>query len=399
MKLITICILFFISAIIVWSIKRLGSNEKYYTEKTPEEICTIWRNWKIKFDDNMYVYNPYTEDYDIIKNGKKYYEIDDMCEQFEPIRLSYKDRVIPEYLKVLYKLVGNVTQKPICTEKYSRDSQFGLWRTDANCTTRSQVLYDENKAESVSFFPNECNLTNTCKPEDYSCSIMSGKWIPYTGDYISLTEKPYINANDLQIDHTVPLQNAWINGACKWDKQLREVFSNDRTPGHLSVMVRYLNTSKGEYTPYRWLPPIGKERYISNWIAVKYRYNLKLSPYEFNILHKLLSVYKVFIPDTKIGENEPIGSSIIKFEEGFTDDLLKTETAKLLGRNFLASFPKGIYKICANVSPKNYSQNTTNDLKIVRNKLKQDNNYLQFGVLRPEIVDALSDYQMCKLFI
>jgi hypothetical protein len=390
-----------ISIILILFINYNLFTNEYYTENHNEEICKMWRNWKNKPYDKEYIFDPYKLDFTILKNSSRYYEIDNNCEQYEPIRSPYKDKNIPDYLRVLYKLLNNnnVVKQSICTEKYIREDQFGNWRNIIKCNTRSHVLYDENKADYIKFFPNECDLDNSCTSKDYNCSIMEGKWIPYTGDYISLSEKPYTNSNDLQIDHTVPLQNAWINGACNWSKELRIVYTNDRTPGHLSIMVKYLNTDKKENTPYKWLPPINKERYISNWIAVKYRYNLKLSIYEFNTLHKLLETYKIFIPDKLIDENEPIGSSILKFEEGFIDDLIKTPISKKLSRSFLYSFPKDIYKVCSNISPKNDSKNSTKDLELLRTKIKENNNFLNFGILRSEIIDSLNDYSLCNLII
>jgi len=93
---------------------------------------------------------------------------------------------------------------------------------------------------------------------------MEGEWTPYTGDYINKNNtKLYKNSSELQIDHTVPLKNAYICGACKWTEEQRNVYANDRTPGHLSIMVNYLNTEKGDNTPYKWLPPVNELRYIT----------------------------------------------------------------------------------------------------------------------------------------
>jgi hypothetical protein len=60
---------------------------------------------------------------------------------------------------------------------------------------------------------------------DEECSITSGEWLdPYTGTTLEVS-------GDVDIDHIVPLANAWRSGANDWDESQREAYAND--PGVL----------------------------------------------------------------------------------------------------------------------------------------------------------------------
>lgn len=61
-------------------------------------------------------------------------------------------------------------------------------------------------------------------------------------------------------------------------------------------MAVYLNTEKGSKHPGHWLPIKNKLRYVSNWIAIKYRYNLNM--------------YRDFKSDTPIKPGENKGDSL-----------------------------------------------------------------------------------------
>ncbi|MGW8556634.1 GmrSD restriction endonuclease domain-containing protein [Streptomyces tubercidicus] len=90
---------------------------------------------------------------------------------------------------------------------YERDT-FGLW-TDADhdgCDTCWESLL----AEAVK------------KPrQGKSCQLTGGTWRSYYDD------KTVTDACKLDIDHVVPLAEAWDFGASKWSAQRREQYAND----------------------------------------------------------------------------------------------------------------------------------------------------------------------------
>ena len=147
---------------------------------------------------------------------------------------------------------------------YSR-SLFKHW-VDADgdgCDTREEVLI----AESLT------------KPQvdAYGCKVVEGDWFsPYEGG-------TYTQPGDLDIDHMVPLAEAWGSGARRWTTAVREAFANDLAYGRsLIAVTASSNRSKGEQDPAEWLPPRTdyRCRYVSSWIGVKYRWKLSVDSSE-----------------------------------------------------------------------------------------------------------------------
>jgi hypothetical protein len=138
---------------------------------------------------------------------------------------------------------------------YSRD-KFHLW-IDADgdgCDTRDEVLISEAEdAPSVGS----------------GCSLSGGRWYSYY-DGVSQTA-----AGDLDIDHVVPLAEAWDSGADGWSAERRESYANDLGDSHTLVGVTAsLNRSKGDQDIAEWLPPINDCRHIKDWVIAKIRWGL-----------------------------------------------------------------------------------------------------------------------------
>jgi Protein of unknown function (DUF1524) len=101
-----------------------------------------------------------------------------------------------------------------------------------------------------------------------------------TGTY----DDRYIDAaSKLDIDHLVPLAEAWDSGASAWTAKEREAYANDLTdPRALIAASAASNRSKGDQDPSTWLPPYTGNRctYVIDWIADKTRYRLAVDPVE-----------------------------------------------------------------------------------------------------------------------
>lgn len=116
------------------------------------------------------------------------------------------------------------------------------------------------------------------------CVFNGGKWI---SAYDGLATTDY---STLDIDHMVPLSEAWRSGAWKWSPAQREAFANDLTdPRALVAVTASLNRQKSDQDPSTWLPPIDKCTYVSNWIAIKVRYSLTVDIAEANALTTLVA--------------------------------------------------------------------------------------------------------------
>ena len=145
-------------------------------------------------------------------------------------------------------------------------SFFKLWiDADKNgCNTRKEVLIQEAIVEPK---------------KGAKCVLTGGKWIsPYD-------EVTYTNDSSLDIDHLVPLAEAWRSGAWAWSALQRQNFANDLAePKALVAVSLRLNRQKGDRDPSTWLPPKDQCGYISNWITVKFKYSLTVDSIEANTL-------------------------------------------------------------------------------------------------------------------
>ena len=115
------------------------------------------------------------------------------------------------------------------------------------------------------------------------CTATSGRWRdPYGGTTITVPLR-------VDIDHVVPLANAWRSGARRWTEARRRAFAND--PRNLLAVSASLNRAKGDDGPEEWLPP--RRAYLATyairWIGVKARYRLAITRVERGTLEALLA--------------------------------------------------------------------------------------------------------------
>ncbi|MET7314753.1 HNH endonuclease family protein [Streptomyces thermoviolaceus] len=152
---------------------------------------------------------------------------------------------------------------------YSRDL-FPHWITiSGTCNTRETVLKRDGS-----------NVVT-----DPSCAATSGSWYsPYDG-------ATWTAASDLDIDHVVPLAEAWDSGASKWTTAQRQAFANDLTRPQLIAVTDNVNQSKGDQDPATWVPPRSAYvcTYVRAWVQVKYYYDLSVDSAEKSALQNYLS--------------------------------------------------------------------------------------------------------------
>jgi hypothetical protein len=87
--------------------------------------------------------------------------------------------------------------------------------------------------------------------------VLAGTWHdPYTGRTLTFIDlKDLRQAEAIQIDHVVPLAEAWVSGARHWSRAGREAFANDL--GELLAVDGPTNMSKGDGDPASWRPRQG----------------------------------------------------------------------------------------------------------------------------------------------
>ncbi|MEU4212747.1 HNH endonuclease family protein [Streptomyces sp. NPDC026206] len=152
---------------------------------------------------------------------------------------------------------------------YSR-AKFPHWATQSGqCNTREVVL--KRDGQDVQ--------------QDEKCAAVSGTWVsPYDGG-------TWHDAQDIDIDHVVPLAQAWRSGADKWTTEQRKAFANDLTRPQLIAVTDRVNQAKGDKDPAQWMPPLKSYSctYARMWVAVKYDYKLTVDSAEKNALTGILN--------------------------------------------------------------------------------------------------------------
>ncbi|MGW8557978.1 HNH endonuclease family protein [Streptomyces tubercidicus] len=150
---------------------------------------------------------------------------------------------------------------------YERD-RFRLW-TDADhdgCDTRKEVLL----AEAVK------------KPrQGKGCKLSGGSWRSYYDG------KTVTDARKLDIDHVVPLAEAWDSGASKWTPERREQYAIDLGSERSLVAVSLgPNRTKGDKDPAEWMPPAKDATctYTTDWVTAKLRWHLTADRTEIKAL-------------------------------------------------------------------------------------------------------------------
>jgi hypothetical protein len=114
------------------------------------------------------------------------------------------------------------------------------------------------------------------------CSLSGGRWFSYY-DRVSWT-----NTSDVDIDHMVPLAEAWDSGASSWTADRRRDFANDLGDRRSLVGVTdSVNRSKGDQDPTDWMPQFDRCRYLREWVAVKHRWSLTVDASEQDALEDL----------------------------------------------------------------------------------------------------------------
>ena len=150
---------------------------------------------------------------------------------------------------------------------YSRD-KFPHWRsTGENCDVRDSVLKRDGTRVKTS-----------------GCNVVAGTWTSaYDGKVLDSPTK-------VDIDHVVPLADAWRSGASAWTTDKRGDFANDLEDPQLVAVSKTSNRAKGDQDPSTWRPSERGRwcRYAEDWIAVKTRWKLTVTTAEKYALADML---------------------------------------------------------------------------------------------------------------
>lgn len=155
---------------------------------------------------------------------------------------------------------------------YDRDLFADWYDADRNgCNTRKEVLI----AESLD--PVQIGAR---------CAITGGRWFSIY-DNVETTD-----SSSFDIDHMVPLSEAWDSGAWNWNADQRKHFANDLDqPFFLIAVTASSNRSKSDRDPAEWMPPNSGYHceYVRIWIEIKRAWDLSVDQAEHDFLARKLA--------------------------------------------------------------------------------------------------------------
>lgn len=152
--------------------------------------------------------------------------------------------------------------------EYSR-GKFPHWAGQgASCDTRELVL----RRDGVAVI------------SDSECRAVAGVWTSlYDGAILTESSK-------VDVDHIVPLAEAWRSGADQWDTTKRKRFANDLVNSQLIAVSAASNRAKGDQSPDKWRPSNADSWcvYARAWTDVKYVYELSITRPEKRAIEEML---------------------------------------------------------------------------------------------------------------
>ena len=141
------------------------------------------------------------------------------------------------------------------------------------------------------------------------CRVEAGRWwAPYLAHHLE-------NPAHLDVDHHVPLKNAYFSGGWAWDAERKQQYANYlEDPAHLIAISARHNRSKGARGPEEWAPPDNSLwcQYATDWAQIKQRWELTMTPVKSAIVMDMLGTcedppdFEVETRDgMEVGEDKP----------------------------------------------------------------------------------------------
>lgn len=179
-----------------------------------------------------------------------------------------------KYLNLLdWQATGQVRAFPAV--KYNRVAQFGDWilfKGQKCYDVRAQVLMRDSKVQATSI-------------DKLPCTIEKGEWYDlYSGE-------TFFEDGKIDIDHMVPLKEAYNSGADAWSREKRCVYANfTEMPEHLLSVSARENRTKSDRTPEKYMPPLKEYHctYLKNWLTVKLVWKLSMTSNEASAIQHYL---------------------------------------------------------------------------------------------------------------
>lgn len=185
-----------------------------------------------------------------------------------------QQQATPQEIATAKELLPSLPVQNQDSSGYKRTAQFGAaWSYDYDgnkCRTRDDILSRDMPGAQTS---NGCTVTSGTLED------------PYTGKTIHFSKS---DADAVQIDHVVALNEAWGSGARAWNQQTREQFAND--PANLMAVDGPTNTAKSNKDAAQFVPDNQGFvcTYVTRQVTLKAHYGLSVDKAEAKALHRYL---------------------------------------------------------------------------------------------------------------
>ncbi len=202
---------------------------------------------------------------------------------------TFANQLIPNRSVPLLKWRKTNERPQSPAEAYDRKVLFPSWKkSKTSClNVRALILMRDSQTQ--------------VQMRESGCSVESGQWYdPYSGE-------TFTEANEIDIDHFVPLKNAYISGGWKWSKKKFCRYANFmKNTYHLLAAGASENRSKSDATPADYLPPMRSYHceYVTRWLKIKTIWGLVMMPPEAQKIQQVIRENNCDLSKLQIEINE-----------------------------------------------------------------------------------------------
>lgn len=165
---------------------------------------------------------------------------------------------------------------------YDRKQYQPTWSVGVGCDIRSRMLASTSTA-AVQFGSNGCTVKWGQWKDMYTGQVLTGN--PYRGDG---------TANDLDIDHIIPLHYVNNHGGSNWSSDQKRSYGASLDAMNKGVYIAVSaseNRRKGDQGPASYYPPNPEYRceYSRRWRDIARAYGIAMSQADFNVVRDTLN--------------------------------------------------------------------------------------------------------------